>query len=903
MYVDNGDFFDGPFKYYEATPDSIEASAVELDRSYGNVEALSSDVDENHRMALTGVSGTIAGPLAQAPEPQRQNARDVMEASVVAAGSVRIFGHAVQTYNEGIDGLNQRWREAVDSDFGVASATYPADADLAKVAQIDGARADAVFDAKVALLKDLNAEREVMQLKLDEHADEAAAQLHAGPTDVVIQKMFAAGGLPSYVVAAFPHLKLEASTLPPDLANLSEFQIEDYLLAHPEIADAVVNPLLAKDGLTDQEQLIVEAQARLDADVLRAAMTGPDALERIQAATARLKLINAHVAKTGVLNDAAHSYTVAYVNEVGADNLAKLPSVVQANATSVHQDLDALTKTYLSPISDAILNLSNEQLQDETSGENGPGYATTYKYDFNGDGVIDQYDLPKAVRELDAAANDLGSAAHYDALTGYADLISSSTVEGGLNYSKHLTISVMQALHEAHYYGGAVEGDPDGLNSDELLALDQHLTDVFDVTSRNHEAMHDLITGENMGGFDGLEVTGGTDDPNDFEEYDPRDFLHQVYTTEWADNGANAAQMIDWMGEEHASNGEDKALADDAFRSWFDTMTGTGDGAPSGHEDGLFHYLMEQADLSEGAGETSFGQMNPELANSLSQTTVNYLDWLSGASEDPNPDETGADRASDGVMDNAEKVRLMMLGATTDDSAQILGVGIAGFQQGNGLSVGTDGASDVGAENARLQAYYDAGLNNEAMTRTDNAQDAANEAAARKQAVIDVFRGAAGGVPVGDNPLMDVAKGAFLAGVGAETKVVPEDVLLLPPHAETTNHDPAEFKYGSTYDLLQTQVANGKVDPADLPPELVDGNGNLRAIEDIEVEQPGVGGDDAPSMDTVRNQIEKVLLARGVDARAYTTDLWDTFDSLRDQYALHEDEIADFNEHGELPRR
>lgn len=894
MWVDTGDNeIEGPFQHYDATPEAIEASAVELDRSYGNVEALSSDVDAAQRPALTGVSGTIAGPMAEAPEPQRRNARDVMDASIVVAGSVRIFGKAVQTFNGGVDDLNQRWRDAVASDFGVAAATYPEDAGFGEAARIDNARNDQILNAKVSMLTELKTEHGVLMRKLDEQADEAAARLHAGPTDAVIQDLYAAGGLPSYVVAAFPHLKLEATTLPPDLANLSEVEIEDYLLAHPDIADAVVNPLLAKDGLTDQEQAIVEAQARLDADLLNHAMTvppGADALEEIEAAQARLTLINAHVAKTGELNDAAHSYSFAWLNEVGSDTLAKLPSVVRASVgetvTSVHQDIDAMVKAYLAPVGDTILNLSNEQLQDETSGEYGPGYATTYRYDFNGDGVIDQYDLPKAVRELDATTN-------LDAFGGYADLISSSNVEGGISYSKHLTIEVMQ-MSDAF----------DDIDGDEYTDLANRLTAVFDVTSRNHEAMHDLITGEHMGGFEGVEVDASS---NDYEAYDPRDFLHRVYTTEWADNGANAAELVGWMGEvhtdEHASE-YDKQLADDAFRSWFDTMTGTGDRGPSEDlpEDGLFDYLMEHADVSPRADEQSFGQINPELANSLSRTTVNYLDWLSGASEDPDPDDSGADRASDGVMDNAEKVRLMMLGVTTDDSAQILGVGITGFQQGNGLHVDSDGASAVGAENARLQAYYDAALHNEAMTRTDNAQEAANEEAERKQAVIDFLKGAAGGIPVGDNPLAAVAKGAFVAGAGDMLEVKPEDVPLLPPNAETTNTDPSSFKYESTYDLLQTQVANGTVDPADLPSGLVDGNGKLRPLEDIEIQRPGVGGDGAPSMDTVRNQMEKALDAEGVDARAYTTDLWDTFDSLRNQYALSQEDIADFNERGELPR-
>src|SRR5262245_54498129 len=149
MWVDtNGGATEGPFQHYDATPDAIEASAVELDRSYGNVEALSKDVDTAERPALTGVSGVIAGAMAEASEPQQRNARDVMVASMVAAGSVRIFGHAVHTFNGGVDSLNQRWRAAAGGDFGIAAATYPKDADFAEVARIDNARNDQILTAK-----------------------------------------------------------------------------------------------------------------------------------------------------------------------------------------------------------------------------------------------------------------------------------------------------------------------------------------------------------------------------------------------------------------------------------------------------------------------------------------------------------------------------------------------------------------------------------------------------------------------------------------------------------------------------------------------------------------------------------------------------------------------------------
>jgi hypothetical protein len=310
MWVDaSGGGTEGPFQHYDATPEAIEASAVELDRSYGNVEALSSDVDAAERPALTGVSGTIAGPMAEAPQPVRGNAREVMVAAMVAAGSVRVFGHAVQSFNSGVDALNAQWRDAIAGDFWVSPASYPAGASAAQQARIDETRADAVLDAKIALLKELELKHGALRDRLDAEADKSAAQLTEGPTDRVIQDLYAAGGLPSYIVAAFPHLKLEATTLPPDLANLSDEQLADYALQHPERA-AELLPLL--DVRT--KQLIGEELARQGQDL------GDDFDERQNGLKSEMDAFNKVLSAYG----GAAVVATSFLNELGPRGLLAL---------------------------------------------------------------------------------------------------------------------------------------------------------------------------------------------------------------------------------------------------------------------------------------------------------------------------------------------------------------------------------------------------------------------------------------------------------------------------------------------------------------------------------------------------------------------------------------------------
>jgi hypothetical protein len=695
MWVETGGFFDGPFEHYEATPDSIEGSAVELDRSYGGVEAMSSNVDATHRTALSSVAGLITGPLATAPEPPRGNARRMMTSAMVAAGSVRVFGHAVQEFNDGVDELNAQWQEAAGSDFGVAPASYPTDASAVQKTRVDEARADAVLDAKISLLTELKLKYDELRAKLDAAAGRSAGQLRGGSSEQAILELFAAGGLPSSVVAAFPHLQFTSRELPPDIAKLDATQVEDFLRAHPEAA-VVVNGLLTKDGLSDLEQSVVEAQARIDADVLKQGMskTGADALEDIAAAQERLTLVNEHVAKTGELNDAAHSYTFAYVNEVGSGNLAKLPDVIRASVgetvTSVHQDVDAMADKYLSPVSDAILNLSNEQLQEESSGEHGPGNVTTYRYDFNGDGVIDTGDMPKAVREImdmriGEYQDDTGEVENLDAVEGWADLISSSTVEGGRDFSVDLAEQAIQARQDLNYSISSHRmPDADtGITTDEqfqayrdMLGRDSAFSDLLSVTARNENASSDVLlndeTREELLGLNWYDEDGaadviraGTDRMS--EDGDPQRQAEAALAV-MQEIGSAPEDYLNRMGE-----GVEDAVVDVGI-TYVDTF-----GEPYlppgkdsyGTEDGVVMTSQEIRDFlwfTAGAGDQDAGRLQ---AASINYQTNLLAQAINGGDPDEIHEALLAGGRADGAINNAN-IEYMVDQEETEDTGRQL---------------------------------------------------------------------------------------------------------------------------------------------------------------------------------------------------------------------------------------
>jgi hypothetical protein len=151
--------------------------------------------------ALKIVAGT---PAKQMQEPMR--ARDcghvqAIAAAAVAAGTVRLLGAAVETYNRGVDELNARWRAAKAQSFGGVAPESPAGgASEDQIRQASVRHADQLLDAKLELLSCLEHEHGTIRRELDEAIATATERLSAGPTAKVLRELFEAGGLPPSVL-------------------------------------------------------------------------------------------------------------------------------------------------------------------------------------------------------------------------------------------------------------------------------------------------------------------------------------------------------------------------------------------------------------------------------------------------------------------------------------------------------------------------------------------------------------------------------------------------------------------------------------------------------------------------------------------------------------------------------
>ncbi len=154
--------------------------------------------------ALKLVGGT---PSKQMDAPMRARdcgQRQAIAAAAVAAGTVRLLGDAVETYNRRVDELNATWRSAKADNFGIAPMECAVDTSDWEVRQAAIEHADQVLDAKLELLSRLERQHGEFRRDLDAAIAAATQRLDQGPTAKVIEELVAAGGLPDALLPCSP---------------------------------------------------------------------------------------------------------------------------------------------------------------------------------------------------------------------------------------------------------------------------------------------------------------------------------------------------------------------------------------------------------------------------------------------------------------------------------------------------------------------------------------------------------------------------------------------------------------------------------------------------------------------------------------------------------------------------
>ncbi|MFJ1459447.1 hypothetical protein [Nocardia sp. N2S4-5] len=238
------------------------------------------------------------------------------------------------------------------------------------------------------------------------------------------------------------------------------------------------------------------------------------------------------------------------------------------------------------------------------------------------DGNSQFYPTSPPENELTAQHRFYDDSRRLSALVGEAN----PGYEPGTEFSRELT---RQAAHLGWASGLGVPGEP---GMPDKSATESIMRDYLDISGRNHEAMTQLLTGENIPGCPPVDAG-----------YNPEKVVQPLLQFDWDDsNGKQPPQLFNWIGENAvphpATEGhpavtlEESRLAGHAASGLAAVLTSDIDGKKG--QIGSFEALMNMP----GHDDQSLGQVNPGLTRQLTGAMIPYLDAISLAPENPTPD-------------------------------------------------------------------------------------------------------------------------------------------------------------------------------------------------------------------------------------------------------------------------
>lgn len=324
---------------------------------------------------------------------------------------------------------------------------------------------------------------------------------------------------------------------------------------------------------------------------------------------------------------------------------------------------------------------------------------------------------------------------------------------------------------------------------------DEVVERVFDTAGRDTVVSHDMLT---------------TD----------RDFMQDVLTHEWQDDGQSARTLTDWIHD--SSTSPDPDVRERAGQTASAIASYIGD--PKNE-----NILMNNSTGSQ--PNMSLGQMNPELTTSLANAISPYMDEMAGRpiSSEGTTGWNSIDNSSD--LSYPHAVHVMGVLGTGEDAARILDSRSAEVQAAyineyaNSVIDSHGQLSDSSAMEAagRLKGITAEGA---FMSTSDIESDAtkARQAAWDRMARnYDAFAALAGGVPHAGPAL------------GVESVLMKDAILGPRPESANLGETPIESTVGVKSALATAFMMNGIGDPADiarLSPFDSDGDGQLNIPSD-----------------------------------------------------------------------
>jgi hypothetical protein len=427
-----------------------------------------------------------------------------------------------------------------------------------------------------------------------------------------------------------------------------------------------------------------------------------------------------------------------------------------------------------------------------------------------------------------------------------------SDMHGGTRFSELVTERSAEIASVLDRY----EKDPGGLHTPGVQVAidkdltdwsrdDRHLRDLLDVSTRNHEANYNLLTGKTHDPMTRVASTIG--DQNTM--LNDRQFLvSSLFGREWSDDGRAAGGLVDWIGDDSLKPGEAGAHAREAYIDLTNLSTDTTkfevpDGR-GGHTDKNFFTMMAE----------DFRQ-NPAVSTAYSRAAMPNMDLFA------HPLDSGDSQwnRGDPQLSDHDASRMMMLSQYTPEGRNQITIASTAYKYDlmNQVASGQLPQETAGQYAGNVDGYATAGAENAIWQKNVGEADRATEEA--KQAYFDrvmytnVVKGfvsfGAGQVPGAGPYLSQVVDrgGDLLTGTEFRGAQVVQPEQLPQDLANTPLHTPqGAVNYGA-YDLAAYAQTHG----GQIPPEATwldstghtvatDAHGHPRVADPLEVTSPEV---------------------------------------------------------------
>lgn len=286
-------------------------------------------------------------------------------------------------------------------------------------------------------------------------------------------------------------------------------------------------------------------------------------------------------------------------------------------------------------------------------------------------------------------------------------------MQGGTAFSAHLTVSISETM-DSEYQDTQSEFP-------EVLDVTDKLEPLLDVTTRNPEANAVLLTGETTNGNPYSHPGLG--------DIDIGETLGNLYQADWPDDGETVAQITDWIPE-YAGSDDPKMmeLAGDSSAGLIEAIASDNDLYLD-----LIGVEFEEKDNNLDKAKTSFTEKNPEIAESFFGVFHSYLEDFGGEVDSGTHEYNASEQHLN--LDPESRARFMQYIAGDEESAIRMISSVEAQKMENLSFDGLDPEKPevAGSENGTLQGLLDTALQNEAMNRTANEDEATAENVERQR--------------------------------------------------------------------------------------------------------------------------------------------------------------------------